>query len=417
LAEFEMNIYGIIILLTLLVSYFLGLISDYLNIKNLKTDLPAEFRDVYSQERYELSQRYLRENTRFENISGTFMLILTLVFWFAGGFEWVNQIAIKLSGNFYIRALIFIGILSLLSGILSLPFSIYETFVIEEKYGFNKTTPKIFIMDLLKSVALSILLGVPILLLILYVFKEIGSIAWLYAWIAFIIISLIIQYIYPTLIMPIFNKFTPLEDAELKDKIMNYAKQVNFPIKNVFVMDASKRSSKSNAFFTGFGKNKRIVLFDTLITNHTADEILTILAHEVGHYKKHHIIQGTIISYIESGIMLYLLSLFIDTKGLYDAFYMTEQPIYAGILFFGMLFSAIELILSIFFNMLSRKNEREADKFAVETTKMTDAFITGLKKLSEKNLSNLTPHPFNVFLHYSHPPTLERIEYVRKEAL
>ncbi|HRS01639.1 MAG TPA: M48 family metallopeptidase [Bacteroidota bacterium] len=408
-----MNIYGIIILLTLLVSYFLGLISDYLNIKNLKTELPAEFRDVYSQERYELSQRYLRENTRFENISGTFMLIITLVFWFAGGFEWVNQIAIKLSGNFYIRALIFIGILSVLSGILSLPFSIYETFVIEEKYGFNKTTPKIFITDLLKSTALSILLGVPLLLLVLYVFKEVGSIAWLYAWIAFIIISLIIQYIYPTLIMPIFNKFTPLEDAELKEKIMNYARQVNFPIKNVYVMDASKRSSKSNAFFTGFGKNKRIVLFDTLIANHTPDEILTILAHEVGHYKKHHIIQGAIISYAESGIMLYLLSLFIDTKGLYDAFYMTEQPIYAGILFFGMLFSAIELILSIFFNMLSRKNEREADKFAIQTTKMTEAFVSGLKKLSEKNLSNLTPHPFYVFLHYSHPPTLERIEYVK----
>jgi len=413
LVEFKMNIYGIIILLTLLVSYFLGLISDYLNIKNLKTELPAEFRDVYSQERYELSQRYLRENTRFENISGTFMLIITLVFWFAGGFEWVNQIAIKLSGNFYIRALIFIGILSVLSGILSLPFSIYETFVIEEKYGFNKTTPKIFITDLLKSTALSILLGVPLLLLVLYVFKEVGSIAWLYAWIAFIIISLIIQYIYPTLIMPIFNKFTPLEDAELKEKIMNYARQVNFPIKNVYVMDASKRSSKSNAFFTGFGKNKRIVLFDTLIANHTPDEILTILAHEVGHYKKHHIIQGAIISYAESGIMLYLLSLFIDTKGLYDAFYMTEQPIYAGILFFGMLFSAIELILSIFFNMLSRKNEREADKFAIQTTKMTEAFVSGLKKLSEKNLSNLTPHPFYVFLHYSHPPTLERIEYVK----
>jgi len=409
-----MNIYGIIILLTLLVSYFLGLISDYLNIKNLKTELPAEFRDVYSQERYELSQRYLRENTRFENISGTFLLIITLVFWFAGGFEWVNQIAIKLSGNFYIRALIFIGILSGLSGILSLPFSIYETFVIEEKYGFNKTTPKIFITDLLKSTALSILLGVPLLLLVLYVFKEVGSIAWLYAWIAFIIISLIIQYIYPTLIMPIFNKITPLEDAELKEKIMNYARQVNFPIKNVYVMDASKRSSKSNAFFTGFGKNKRIVLFDTLIANHTPDEILTILAHEVGHYKKHHIIQGAIISYAESGIMLYLLSLFIDTKGLYDAFYMTEQPIYAGILFFGMLFSAIELILSIFFNMLSRKNEREADKFAIQTTKMTEAFVSGLKKLSEKNLSNLTPHPFYVFLHYSHPPTLERIEYVKR---
>ncbi|HPD33067.1 MAG TPA: M48 family metallopeptidase, partial [Candidatus Kapabacteria bacterium] len=203
------------------------------------------------------------------------------------------------------------------------------------------------------------------------------------------------------------------EDAELKEKIMNYARQVNFPIKNVYVMDASKRSSKSNAFFTGFGKNKRIVLFDTLIANHTPDEILTILAHEVGHYKKHHIIQGAIISYAESGIMLYLLSLFIDTKGLYDAFYMTEQPIYAGILFFGMLFSAIELILSIFFNMLSRKNEREADKFAIQTTKMTEAFVSGLKKLSEKNLSNLTPHPFYVFLHYSHPPTLERIEYVK----
>lgn len=409
-----MNIYGIIILLTLLVSYILGLISDYLNIKNLKTELPAEFRDVYSQERYELSQKYLRENTRFENLAATFMLILTLVFWFAGGFEWAYQLAIKLSSNFYVQALIFIGLLSLLSAIITLPFSIYETFVIEEKYGFNKTTPKIFIIDLLKSLALSIVLGVPILLVVLYIFKEVGSIAWLYAWIAFIVLSFIIQYIYPTFIMPIFNRFKPLEDGDLKEKIMNYAKQVNFPLKNVFVMDASRRSSKSNAFFTGFGKNKRIVLFDTLIENHTSDEILTILAHEVGHYKKHHIVQSTIISIAQTGIMLYLLSIFIDSKGLYEAFYMTEQPIYAGIIFFGMLFSSIELILSIFFNILSRNNEREADKFAVETTKMTEAFISGLKKLSEKNLSNLTPHPFYVFLHYSHPTINERIENIKR---
>ncbi len=408
-----MNIYGIIILLTLLVSYFLGLISDYLNIKNLQIELPEDFRDIYSQDRYELSQKYLRENTRFENLTGTFMLILTLIFWFIGGFEWVNQLAISISGNFYIRALIFIGILSLLSSIISLPLSIYETFVIEQKYGFNRTTPKVFITDLLKSLVLSIVIGGPILLLILYIFNELGTIAWLYAWIAFVLFSLVLQYIYPTWIMPIFNKFSPLEDVELKEKIMDYAKQVNFPLKNVFVMDSSKRSTKSNAFFTGFGKNKRIVLFDTLIANHTPDEILTILAHEVGHYKKHHITQGTILSILQTGILLFLLSLFLDTKGLYDAFYMTEQPIYAGILFFGMLFSAIELILSIFFNMLSRKNEREADKFAIETTQMKDAFISGLKKLSEKNLSNLTPHPFYAFLNYSHPPISERIQYIK----
>ena len=272
---------------------------------------------------------------------------------------------------------------------------------------------KIFVLDMLKGLLLGVVIGGALLGGILAFFQFAGANAWLYCWIAVTLFTIFMQFIAPTWIMPLFNKFTPLEDGELRREIMNYAQKVHFPLDNLFVMDGSKRSAKSNAFFTGFGKHKRIALFDTLIEKHSVAELVAILAHEIGHYKKKHILQGMIISILHTGVMFFLLSIFLNHSGLFDAFYMENMSIYAGFIFFGMLFSPISEILGIFMQMFSRKNEFEADQFAAETTQNSSNMISALKKLSANNLSNLTPHPFYVFLNYSHPPVLERIRALR----
>jgi len=412
-----MNIYFYIILVTLLIGFILDLIADYLNLKKLGEPLPEELKDVYSPEKYLKSQEYTKFRTKFGFVTSTLSIMAMLFFWFSGGFNYLDLLISQYSDNLIIRGLLYIGVLVFAGSILSLPFSIYSTFVIEEKFGFNKTSPKTFILDLIKSFLLSLALGAPLLALILYIIDSAGEYAWLYGWGAVTLFSLIVQYIAPTYIMPIFNKFKPLEDMDLRNAIMQYAEKVKFPLKNVFIMDGSRRSTKANAFFTGFGKNKRIALFDTLMEKHTIAEIVSIIAHEVGHFKKKHILIGTAIGFVHTGILFFLLSLFLGQKELYDAFFMRNQPIYAGLIFFGMLYSPVESLLSIALNLLSRKNEYEADEFAVKTTQDKESMIKTLKNLSETNLSNLTPHPFYVFLNYSHPTVLQRIERIRKISL
>lgn len=408
-----MNIYAIIILAALLGSYILNIISDYLNLSALKKEIPKEFEDVFDAEKYAKSQEYTKVNTKFGLITSKFSLIVVLAFWFLGGFNWLDQIVRDFGYGEIVTGVIYIGILIVGNSILSLPFSIYSTFVIEEKFGFNKTTPATFVADLLKGLLLTIVLGAPLLAGIIYFFTFAGDYAWLYAWGAVVAFTLIIQYIAPTWIMPLFNKFEPLEDGELQESIMKTAEKAEFPLKGVFKIDGSKRSSKSNAFFTGFGKNKRIALYDTLIENHTTDELVNVLAHEIGHYKLKHIVKGMVISILHTGVMLGLLQVFLSAQGLFDAFYMEQASVYAGLIFFGMLFSPIETILSIFMQMMSRKHEFEADAFASKTTNKPEVMVDALKKLSADNLSNLTPHPFYVFLNYSHPPVLERIQAIR----
>ena len=408
-----MNTYAIIILATLLLSYILDLITELLNLKALRDELPAEFNDVFDQDKYRKSQEYTRVKTRFGLISATFSLIVTLVFWFSGGFNWLDMLARQWGFSEIFTGLFYIGILLIANTVLNLPFSIYSTFVIEARFGFNKTTPKTFVLDMLKGLLLGVVIGGALLGGILAFFQFAGANAWLYCWIAVTLFTIFMQFIAPTWIMPLFNKFTPLEDGELRREIMNYAQKVHFPLDNLFVMDGSKRSAKSNAFFTGFGKHKRIALFDTLIEKHSVAELVAILAHEIGHYKKKHILQGMIISILHTGVMFFLLSIFLNHSGLFDAFYMENMSIYAGFIFFGMLFSPISEILGIFMQMFSRKNEFEADQFAAETTQNSTHMISALKKLSANNLSNLTPHPFYVFLNYSHPPVLERIRALR----
>jgi STE24 endopeptidase len=310
--------------------------------------------------------------------------------------------------------LLYIGILALAYGILELPFGIYATFVIEQRFGFNKVTRRVFIADQAKGLLIGAVFGGLLLAGVLALFQYGGNYAWLYCWAGVVIFSIATQFVAPTWIMPLFNKFTPMEDGELKEAILTYTGSVNFPLKNVMVMDGSKRSTKLNAFFMGFGRNKRIALFDTLVAQYSVREMVAVLAHEVGHYKKKHIVQGMLINVVQTGVIFFLLSLFVHSTGLSQAFYMQKASVYSGLLFFALLFTPVQLALSIIFQAVSRKNEYEADRFAAKTIEKPQILISALKKLSSKNLSNLTPHPFYVFLNYSHPPLLQRITAIQK---
>ncbi len=408
-----MNQIAIIILLTLIIDLILHLISDYLNIKSARKKIPKQLTDIYTEKDYKKSQRYLITNTKFSWLISIINLLIFITFWFGKGFPFLDSIVRAWDFNPVASGLFYVGILSIAKLFISIPFKVYSIFIIEEKFGFNKTTLKTFVFDLIKSLILTIIIGGIVLSAVFIFFEYIGQNAWLYCWITVVTFMFIIQYIVPTWIMPLFNKFTPLEEGELKKAVIDYAKSINFSLKNIFVMDGSKRSTKSNAFFTGFGKNKRIVLFDTLIAKHTTPELLAILAHEMGHFKKKHILKNLVISILHTGCMLFLLSLFISYQGLFDAFYMPNRSIYAGLIFFSMLYSPVEFLLGIILQIFSRKNEYEADRFTVETTGKAKPMISALKKLSANNLSNLTPHPLYVFLNYSHPPLLKRINAIK----
>ncbi|MCF6246759.1 MAG: M48 family metallopeptidase [Desulfobacula sp.] len=407
------NTIASIILITLTGSWFAGIIADLLNLKNLKKNLPKEFEGYYNNDKYLDSQNYLKTNTKFGFITSGFDIVVILTFWFSGGFNFLDKYIRSFEFGPITSGLFFIGTLLLLKLILSLPFNVYSTFFIEERFGFNKTSPILFVSDLIKYIVLSFIFGGILLSVILWFFESTGQWAWALCWIAGTLFILIIQYIVPTFIMPLFNKFTPLEEGTLKTAIFKYATSINFSLVNIFVMDGSKRSSKSNAFFAGFGKNKRIVLFDTLIKEQSIDELVAVLAHEMGHYKKKHVIKRMALSVLQMGFVFYLLSFFISNENLFEAFYVEEMSIYAGLVFFGMLYSPIDLFSSLVFQISSRKDEYEADRFAAQTLDDPNPMITALKKLSAHNLSNLTPHPFYVFLNYSHPPVMERIKALK----
>ncbi len=408
-----MNIYGIFILIALLFDFIVNSIADILNSRANRQALPEEMKDYYSREKLDQSQAYSWENTRLSLWASAFNLIMLLGFWFLEGFNHLDQWVRSWPMGSILTGLVYIGILLMGQSLLNLPFKIYSTFVIEERFGFNKSTVQVYFGDRLKGLALSIILGAPLMAGVLAFFEYSGSLAWVYCWGLVAGFMIFIQFVAPTWIMPMFNKFTPLENNELKASLFNYAKSVDFPLKNISVMDGSKRSTKSNAFFSGFGKNKRIALFDTLIEEQTVPELTAVLAHEIGHYKQNHILKNLLISVFHMGLLFFVMSLFLSQKGLFDAFYMESASIYAGLLFFTLLYSPVELVLSIGLHALSRRFEFEADHFAARTIKNPEHLIEGLKKLSVNHLSTITPHPFYVFLNYSHPPILERIGRIR----
>ncbi|MDR2399264.1 MAG: M48 family metallopeptidase [Endomicrobium sp.] len=408
-----MNIFTCLVLSFVVAIYLIETISDLLNLKNISNDIPQEFEDFFDKEKYAKAQNYLKDNTRFSILSSTITLVLQIVFILAGGFNYVNSIALSFGFGTLFTGLIFAAILYLMYQIVDLPFSAYSTFVIEQKFGFNKMNVKTFISDFFKSIVINgIILGVTFFVIV-WLFSNTAHYAWLYAFAVITVFELFITFIYPIVVMPLFNKYTPLEDGELKKSVEEYAKKENFKMKGLFKMDNSKRSTKSNAFFTGFGKSRRIVLFDTLIQKHSAEELTSVLAHEMGHFKLGHIIRQMIFSFISMGGMLFILSLFINKSWLYKAFLMDTQPIYAGVIFFAFLYAPISFVLSTISSCLSRKYEYEADAYAVTTYKHPQDMINALKKLSVDNLSNLHPHKLKVFLEYSHPHVIDRINAIK----
>jgi len=387
----------------------IGLVAELLNLRALNLELPEEFVEVYDPATYRRSQTYTRVRTRFGVVSSLFDLAVLLTFWLAGGFGWLDGLVRGWGLSPIWTGLPFLLILAVGRAILSLPFSIWGVFVIEERFGFNRTSPRTFILDLVKGLGISVVLGVPLVIGFLALFQYGGALAWIYAWGAAVAFSVVLQVLAPTLIMPLFNKFTPLQDGELKEAILAYAQRVGFPLRGVFSIDASRRSTKGNAFFTGFGKSKRIALLDTLIRRHPAEELVAILAHEIGHYKKHHVLIGTVMSALETGLFLGLFALLLHRSGLFAAFGVALPSVYAGVVFVTILLRLLQFVLSVGSAALSRRHERQADGFARLTTGRGDLLAGGLKRLSKDNLVNLTPHPFNVFLEYSHPPVLERV--------
>lgn len=407
----DVNGYFLFIAITVIGFYLLDIVSSLLNLKALKPELPAAFTDIYDAEKYANSQAYTRETTRFGFLESTVSLVIFLAFWWLQGFQWLDGLARGFDQGPIITGLIFVSLLTIGGQILSLPFNLYDTFVLEEKYGFNKTTPKTFVSDKVKGLLVSAILGLPLFALLLYLFQNptFGKLAWIYAWVLTTLFQFAILFLYPKYILPLFNKFKPLEDEELKAEIEAMSKKCEFPLTGVFEIDGSRRSTKSNAYFTGFGKNKKIALFDTLIKNHSVAELVAVLAHEIGHFKKKHIVKTLILGILQMGFIFYLLGLFINNRDLFDAFGVQETSVYLSFIFFSFLLSPLSKLLGVGMAIFSRKNEFEADAYAVEVTGSKSPMITALKQLSKDNLVNLTPHPFYVFINYSHPPMIERI--------
>lgn len=404
-----MNLYGAIILAALVVEWGLNLIADRLNLRALRDELPAGFEDVYAPEDYKKSQHYTRDCTRFSHLTSSFDLGVVLVFWFAGGFDWLDRWLRGFGFGPLLTGLLFIGTLAFAKVLLDMPFAAYSTFVIEERYGFNRTTPRTFVLDQLKDILLAAAFGGPLLAAVLWLFQRAGGSAWLYCWLLTTAFTFFFLFVFPVWVLPLFNRFEPLQEGELRQALSAYAEKAGFALQGIFVIDGSRRTTRSNAFFTGLGRNKRIAFFDTLIERHTVPELVAILAHEVGHYARGHILVGLFLSITQSWLLFLLLAFFLGHRGLFDAFYMQQPSIYAGLVFFGLLYAPIELVLSLLLNLMSRRHEFEADRYAAETTGEPEAMASALKKLSAHNLANLTPHPVYVALNDSHPPLPERV--------
>jgi STE24 endopeptidase len=400
-----------IILAIAALSYIFDQLLDYINLKAQRTDIPDDIASFYDRPRYIRSLDYHRELTTFSFLTSAFSLALSMFMLLAGGFGWLDSLLRPHIGNDIVLALVFFGILAMASDILTLPFQLYSTFVIEEKYGFNKTTPKTFIIDKIKGYVLGSLIGGPLLALLIYLVLVIGPSFWI--WFSLIASAFIffMNMFYTSLILPLFNKLTPLADGDLKNAIRQFSEKVNFPLDNIFVIDGSKRSSKANAFFSGIGRKKKIVLYDTLIQKHTTDELVAVLAHEVGHFKKKHIVWGFALSIVQVVFTLFVLSLMIYSKNVSLALGGQQLSIPLNLIAFTILFAPISGITGLLMSMYSRKNEFEADAYAKETYS-GPALAQALKTLSVDSLSNLYPHPLYVFFHYSHPPLLKRLEAI-----
>jgi len=406
----QINAWFLLIAFALVILWKVDFFATLLNLKSLGAEIPEAFRGLIDQEAYERSQEYNRDKAVLGIGEGVFSLLLLFTFWCLGGFGWLDGEvrAFVGKGGPILAGVVYISALALALGILKLPFDYYETFVLEEKFGFNRSTLGVWVGDLVKGAALSFLLGAPLLAALIWIFESVPF-AWLWGWGLVTAASLVLAYVAPTWIMPLFNQFKPLPEGSLRQSIEAMAKKCDYPLTEVSVVDGSKRSTKSNAFFTGFGKNKRIALYDTLIEKHTNDELVGVLAHEIGHFKKGHLVKTIVLSTITTGALFFLLGLMMNNRSLFDAFGVKETSVYVSLVLFGIVMTPVNDLLSIAGNWLSRKHEFEADAYASEVTGNARAMADALAKLSRDNLSNLTPHPFYVFLNYTHPPVAQRI--------
>lgn len=404
-----MNILFYTIVAILVLQFLVETVLDYLNSKRYGDPIPKGLEDVFDAEEYQKSQEYQKTNYRFGLLSSLFSIVLTLTFLLFGGFEWADQFARSFTSNEVLITLIFFGILTIGSDILTTPFSYYQTFVIEERFGFNTSTKTLFFTDKLKGWFMMAILGGGVITLAMWFYQWAGPNFWLYVWGLLTIIIVFMNLFYSKLIVPLFNKQTPLEEGSLKSNIENYASRVGFELKNIFVIDGSKRSTKANAYFSGFGREKRVTLYDTLIKDLEEDEIIAVLAHEVGHYKRKHIIFNLVASVLTLGFTLFILSIFINNPEVSRAIGVSQPSFHAALIGFGILYSPISELTSLVMNFLSRKFEYQADDYA-KNTFAAKPLIASLKKLSKNSLSNLTPHPAYVFMHYSHPPLIQRIK-------
>jgi STE24 endopeptidase len=407
-----MNPIGSIVFAALIFEAGLRILSEALNLRSAAAGVPEAFRDVYDPQRYGRSQAYIRARTRFGWVCSAFFLALTLGFWLGGGFRALDGWVRGLGLGPVLSGLAFIGALLLGRGALAVPFQAYAVFGIEQRFGFNRTRLRTFVADGLKALALSALLGAPLLAGVLALFEHAGPLAWVYVWALAAAYTAGVQFLAPRLIFPLFNKFTPLPEGELRTAILEYARSIRFPLENILVMDGSRRSAKGNAFFTGFGRHRRIALFDTLIAGHTVPELVAVLAHETGHYRQKHVLKKLALGLAHTGALLFAFSLAVRLPALFEAFFVERPSVYAGLVFFALALRPVELALGILSQRISRAHESEADRFAAETTGDGGALIAALKKLSADNLSNLTPHPLYVALTYSHPPIQERIRAI-----
>lgn len=398
-----------IILAISIVSYVFDLLLEIVNLKAQRKEIPSEIASFYDQEKYLKSLSYTNEQTLFGFFKEGFSFLLSMSILMLGGFGWLDNFLRNYITQEIPLALAFFGATILVSDIITIPFQLYDTFVIEEKYGFNKSSIRTFVVDKLKGYALGAIIGGLLISILLYLIQSIGDNFWI--WFGLIAIAFIffVNMFYSSLILPLFNKLTPLEEGELKTSIETFAQKVNFPLDNIFVMDGSKRSNKANAFFSGIGKKKKIVLFDTLIKNHSKDELVAVLAHEVGHFKKKHIVYAFVLSAMQIAFTLYILSLMVFNQQLSIALGGTQQALHLNLIAFGILFSPISGISGLLMSIYSRKNEFEADAYAKQTFNGL-SLANALKKLSVDSLDNLYPHPVYVFFCYSHPPLLKRLK-------
>ncbi len=400
-----------IIIAVIIADFVVERILDMLNSSRVESGIPERFRGFYDEEKYQKSQRYKQAKDRFGILLSTLSFVIILLILWQEGFAWLDAFWRQYTSDEILLALLFFGSIALVADILMTPFSLYSTFVIEEKFGFNKMTLKTFFLDKLKGWLLGAVIGGGLLAVILWIYLAAGEYFWLIAWVVVSAFTIFFTMFYSTLIVPLFNKQTPLEDGPLREEIEQFARDQGFKLDNIFVIDGSKRSSKSNAYFSGLGPKKRIVLFDTLIENHSKEELVAVLAHEIGHYKKKHTLINAGLAIVQTGIFLYLLGLFAGSELMAGALGAAKASFHMGMVAFGLLFTPVNFLLGLLMNKLSRKFEYQADEFAGKRYS-AEALQTALKKLSADNLSNLHPHPAYVAVYYSHPPVMQRLQFL-----